>query len=264
MTPPPLLTLPSYGSSSSLRKTRETVYCSVSTRLLESALSVVDAVLQTHELDDARASRCDVRYRSSRIAAKSCLTLQAFRRQRATNEGGAVDAQPAMMDSSGLRLQCSLEELLPYGDFRALAQDVSEAEVGTTITVEKRLKNLAVTYNQLFDPSLVVGITIGAARDATIARAEAGSWVRRVIEDHGSMVDLLRLFVSLCSSEKPSESFISRPQHIVEIVDLATIIIDGVRVPINTPRRAALFTLAVTGIESASVEAFARACSRYI
>ena len=264
MTPPSLLPLPTPGSFVSSREPRGIVYCSVSARLLESALAVVDAVLQTHDMDDARAIRCDVRYRSSRIAAKSCSTLQAFRRQRSIGEGITVNAQPALVNSSDSRLQCTLEDLLPYGDFRPLAQQVSEAEVFTTITVEKRLKNVAVTYNQLFDPSLVLGITIDVAPGTEIPRIETRARLRRVIEDHGSMVDFLRLFVSLCSSAKPPEDFTANPQHNVEIVDLATTVVDGVRVPLNAPRRAALFALAVIGTENVSVEAFARVYDSYL
>ncbi len=249
------------------RKTRDILYCSVSERLMEYALAIVSAVVQLHKrdsIDEAGPVRCNVRYRSARFAAKNCLTLQLFRRQRAPDERSAVDAQPGLVDSSGLRLQCTLEDLLPYGDFRSLAKDVAESEVGTTIVVEKRLKNVAATYNQLFDPSLVVGITIDAGHNGKVARNETGSWMRRVVVEHQGMVDFLRLFVSLCSSEKPPENFTVHPLHTVEIVDLSTIIVDGVRVHFNAPRRAALFTLAVTGTETVPVEVFARLYDNYL
>lgn len=267
MTPPTLPSLPTAGSFISSRETRGIVYCSVSARLMECALTVADAVALSHHggcLDDADRVICNVRYRSARIASRSGSTLQALRRPRATGEGSTANAQPALVDSSGLRVQCTLEDLLPYGDFRALAQDVSEAEVGTTITVEKRLKNLAVTYNQLFDSSLVVGITIDVARGTEIPRIETRARLRRVIENHGNMVDFLRLFVSLCSSAKPPEDFATNPQHNVEIVDLATTVVDGVRVTLNAPRRAALFALVVIGTENVSVEAFARIYDSYL
>lgn len=267
MTPPTLLPLPTAGSFISSWETRGIVYCSVSARLMECALTVADAVAQSHHgdgIDAASTITYNVHYRSARIAARSCSTLQAFRRQRSTGGGGTVDAQPARVDSTGLRLQCTLEDLLPYDDFRALAQDVAAIEVGTTITVEKWLKKLAVTYIQIFDPAIVVNITFHAVEDAEIARSETGSLGQNVLEDHRNFVDFSRLFVSLCSTEKPAESFISRPQHIVEIVDLATIIVDGARVSINAPRRAALFTLVVFGTENLSVEQFARAYTGYL
>lgn len=267
MTPPSLLPAPTAGSFVSSRETGGVVYCSVSARLKGCALTVADAVALSHHggcLDNADRVICNVRYRSARIAARSCSTLQVFRRQCSTGEGGAVDAQPALVDSSGMRLQCTRADLLPNGDFRPLAQELAAVEVGTVIPFEKRLKNLAARYSQLFDPSLVVGITIDAVRDVNIARNEASSWVQRGVEDHRNLVDFSRLFVSLCSTEKPAESFISRPQHIVEIVDLATIIVNGARVSINAPRRAALFTLVVFGTENLSVEQFARVYTGYL
>ena len=267
MTPSTSPPAPPPRSGTRPRKTRDTLYCSVSARLMECALTVTEAMAQslpTDDIDEAGTVGCNVLYRSARVAAKSCSTLKAFRQQRSTNEGSTEDARPALVDSSGSRLQCTLEDLLPYGDFRALAQDVTLAAVGTALMVEKRLKKLATTYTQLFDPSTVVNVTVDAARGVGAVRSETMSWTRRVVEDHGNLVDFLRLFLSLCSSEKPPEGFADHPQHAVKIIDLATVSVDGVRVPFNEPRKAALFTLVVTGTENIHVETFARVYDNYL
>lgn len=239
-------------------ESRHLLYCSISTRLLEAAGKVSDApaglgVLNT--LDQAIAARCNVCYKTAPVAAKSCSLLHEFRRQSHTDEGTTVDAAPALVDSTGLRLQCGLEDLLPYRDFRALAQNVAVAEVGTTLVVEKRLKKLASTYVQLFDPAHVANIIIHAERDVAS--------VRRVLEERGNMRDFLLLFTSLCSSDKPAQSLTTQPLHNVKIADLSTTIVDGASMYFNAARKAALYTLALLGTDNVSVEAFARRYGNY-
>ena len=122
----------------------------------------------------------------------------------------------------------------------------------------------AVTYTQLFDPALFVSITIDATHDGEIATDQTVSWVQHVVEALGSMTSFLRLFVSLCSSQKLTECVTASPRHTVEVVDLTTIIVDGARISFNAPRMAALFTLAVIGTETVPVEAFARLYDNYL
>jgi hypothetical protein len=242
---------------------RDVLYCSVSERLRESARAASEKFSRLNACAGAGVppdAMWHVQYRSQRIAEKCLTLLQNLRRQHGgSGESGTADAPPTLLDSNGLRLQCTFNEGLADEDaFRALARDIAAQETGAVVRVEKGLKKLAQTYTQLFDPSLITALLPGVGGDVP------PQWQKEMLTSHHAIMEFLRLFVSLCSSEKPTVSYADYPVHKVEIRDTSSIIVDGAAMNFNAARKAALFTLAILGTDNITVEAFARLYDNYL
>jgi hypothetical protein len=229
-------------STDKIPETRATLYCSVSERLKDAAQKASDVFIHLAEQAAAEPSwhsAWQVQYRSKRAAEKAADILRALRRQAGNDGSGAVNPLQAPVDSDGARLQCTVGEYLANG---------------AVVKVEKHLKKLSQMYTQLFEPSHITeDPEIGVA-----SRAGAPMLRNDVAVSHHVVIDFLRLFVSLCSSEKPAATYSDHPQHQVTIEDLSTIVVDGVPMNFHIARKAALFTIAILGTGDVSVEEFTR------
>lgn len=236
-------------------------YCSVTENLKAAAVSVLNAFVWVQAEMDEHTWKDEVliRYQSRAIAEDRAKTLRGMQFQKLELAEHPEDdtSHLNLLVSNSAWLRCSIGELVASeSDVHTLATQIVQSQAGQTISVGKRVQKLVERYLDLFEGHIDVDPLGGyEAEDLT---AEVETWGEAVLDRFETIWQFLKLFLSRCSATVPTTQRAPGPVHTVHIVDLSTIQVDGTLLPLNSAKKAALFSLAALGVENIAIEEFAR------
>ena len=239
---------------------KASVFCSLTTQLKDASVAASNAFvwLQAEMENHQWRDECHLHYKTRTVAEERAKLLRDLRLQKEEGVERAADDQTYgdLLVGHSTCVRCSIVELFACeADICALATGISDADAGATISIQKRVRQLARAYLKLFDAVEKVD-AIAGYEPAEVTNAHR-SWCADALQRHGEIKAFLRLFDSRCNVHKPVMKLNDGPIHVVHIEDLSTVFVDGAPLKMNRARTGALFTLAVLGTDAISVQEFA-------